>query len=158
MGVAKELHDKEYIKLKIHPALTSYLLRYFFFALVVGVLVIAGVRFFPAEQMRLPCAGGLLIFFVMLVSEFSRRTTVYYITNKRVVVEQGAIRQMTQSVMYHQIADVKLVQGILQRLMHQGDVYLNVRGGRKTEVKLENVFRPKKIKRIVEEEWEKSHA
>lgn len=76
------------------------------------------------------------------------KNTVYYLTDRRIIIQTGAVDQQTQTVYYKDIRNADLRIGIVDRLLGVGDIYLDtgdyhVRKGRqvadyKTFLDIEN--------------------
>ena len=152
MGIKKELHEGEEIHFVVHPGLSNYLVYYttgIFIPIISGVVSV----FFIREYITQLLAVGMFLGFIILTeAEYWRRTKTYYITNKRVIQEEGWINKKIMSAVYRNIADVTLKQTIIQRIFNTGDVLLNTKGGRSSEIVLKGVRWPRKIRNKIEEE------
>lgn len=57
------------------------------------------------------------------------KNTTYYITNHRIIIQNGFFAINEASIFYKDLRDVKLKIGIFNKFSHTGDILLNATGG-----------------------------
>lgn len=57
------------------------------------------------------------------------KNTTYYITNHRIIIQNGFFAINETSIFYKDLRDVKLKIGIFNKFSHTGDILLNATGG-----------------------------
>ena len=137
MSISEELHVHEKILKEITPS------RWAFFGLyLIGILFII---FFGL---------GLII---ILFTELRRRGTKYYLTDKRIIYEYKFLKRITSSALYEKVQDVHFTQGIIERIIGIGTIYINTAGSSYIEITLRGIPNPFPIKRLIEAQMMKKH-
>ncbi|MBI2056995.1 PH domain-containing protein [Candidatus Pacearchaeota archaeon] len=123
MTIKDDLQTGEKIELQVHPSPWSYFWKY-----------ILGWFLFVV---------GLFIF------EWSRRSTNYSVTNKRIIYEYTFMSRKMTSINYSNIRDIHLRQSFTQRIFNIGDIYIDTSGSSGTEMVIKGIKNPREFKRKI---------
>lgn len=83
------------------------------------------------------------------VPEIIRRSTNYYITNKRIIYEYTFMSRKITSINYSNIRDIHLRQSFTQRIFNIGDIYIDTSGSSGTEMIIKGIKNPRDFKRKI---------
>jgi membrane protein YdbS with pleckstrin-like domain len=116
----------------IHPSLVTVMFVYGIGSIILLVLTLAfaiasvSPSISPA-LIGLVLSGCLLIacLIVFIVRTVQHLTTTYIITDRRVFLESGVIHQAHKSIQLGNIKDITLKQGLLQKLVGMGNVFVH---------------------------------
>ena len=89
--------------------------------------------------------GLLLFLLVLLMWWLWCESTIYKITNLRVVEQTGILSLNTNEVRHVDIRNVKMNQGIFQRICGTGSVAISSAGQSDIELTMRNIEEPEKI-------------
>ena len=109
----------------------------------------------PLDSFSTYVIGGILILIVIgipliIVSELMRRGHKYYLTNERIIHQYVFLSKKTSTVFYDKVQDVRLTQGLIERIFGLGKIHVNTAGTHTTEIVFKGVKNPAEIKRIIE--------
>jgi len=90
----------------------------------------------------LACGLGLVL---LLIWWLWCQSTIYKITNLRVVEQTGILSRNTNEVRHVDVRNVKMNQGIFQRIYGTGSVAVSSAGQSDIELTMKNIENPKKI-------------
>ncbi|MBQ8131781.1 MAG: PH domain-containing protein [Bacilli bacterium] len=65
----------------------------------------------------------------MLTANKKWENTEYYVTDKRIIIKNGLFASNFQTIYYKEITGVDLKRGLIDQMLHVGDVYLNLNDG-----------------------------
>ena len=117
MTITEEMHAGEKIIKTLKPSPWGYFWGYV--AGVVWILILWELYW------------GLVVFLgwigvvIILLTELSRRGTTYYVTNKRVIYEFTLLVRKITSTVYGRIQDLHTTQGIIDRIVGTGKIWIN---------------------------------
>ena len=94
--------------------------------------------------------GAIIGIPLIILAEFVRRGTKYYITDKRVIHQFTFLSRKTHSALYYKIQDIHFTQGIIERLFGLGKVHINTAGTHLIEIVFKGVQDPITVKRLIE--------
>ena len=106
----------------------------------------------PLLARRVVLIIGLSAFFF---AEISRKMVRYEITPEKMIITHGVIRQRKKSVHFNPLGfvpDINVHQGVLQRLLNYGDVFIEGSGQHLLEIK--EVSSPHRVLKILEDRIE----
>lgn len=83
--------------------------------------------------------GSLLVFLMALFTHYSSR---FLISNMRVIRRDGLLDKHLAQVPYRNLQNVKVKKRMTQRFVDIGDIHLDVAGGPKVEIVMENLPDP----------------
>ena len=89
--------------------------------------------------------GLLLFLLVLLIWWLWCQSTLYEITNLRVVEKTGILSRNTNEVRHVDVRNVKMNQGIFQRILGTGSVAISSAGQSDIELTMRNIEEPEKI-------------
>jgi len=98
----------------------------------------------------LPLLLGVLI---IIWKEMERRSTLYIVTDRRVMKETGLLGKNTNSTIYKKITDVRSSQSAVQRLLGIGNIAINTAGGEGPEIVLRGIGDMPGVKKTIEQAW-----
>jgi len=150
-------NQKEKILLSIKRSRKAFLTEY----TCAGFLfIMLWIQNFNGIQLR-----PILTYFVMGVaslavvsaeaSRFIKKR--YKITNKKMIITEGLIKEKTKNVHFHPLGfvpDINVKQSRLQKILNYGTIY--VKGGSENAFEIEDVNKPRKILKIIEDLVEKN--
>lgn len=93
----------------------------------------------------------------LISAEIARLFTSYTITDKKVIITKGFIKQQTKSIHFIPLGfvpEINLKQGRIQRLLDVGTVFIHSSGENSFEIK--DVDEPQRILELIEELIEKN--
>lgn len=77
------------------------------------------------------------------------KNTMYYVTDKRIIIQTGFLDRELQTVYYKDIRDVNLRVGLLDKLLHVGDIHFDMghidRKGRSLTKAFLDVEKPQEV-------------
>lgn len=104
--------------------------------------------------------GAALICLPWLVAVHIRRMRIEFtVTDRRIVIKVGVLRQSSSEILLRTIEDVRVDQGIVDRLYNRGTLILTRTGGVQTDLKM--VPDPREFRRQVRigiETFQLSHS
>lgn len=165
MGKKWLLEDEE-ILIERRPKWITYIFGYLF-----GLIFIAGAIVIPIVfdsgnwtdkvsgiQIRYAATIGLILFglLVMLAGDLDRRKTIYYITNHRVRKVKGIISKKENDIPLNKITNIRITQGIIERIFGFGDVHVDTAGGEDAIIVLDNLANPREVYNVLFERTEKA--
>ncbi len=119
-----------------------------------GLILLGGVGFFYLQQVPLmPFLRNLAIgagLFALAYGEISRLFLCYVISESKISIIKGIIKQSRKNVNYHPLAfvpDISMKQSHLQRLLNYGTVFIE---SGSTSIEIKDVDRPKEVMELVE--------
>ena len=128
---AKDLMEGEQIVRRAHVAWVIYLP-----ALLVGALAVAATGFLLAQGPNLRdtarIAGpllGLYALFLALNAWVRRGSARFAVTNKRVFIRYGLVRQRSTEILLSQVEGISVTQGFWARMFDYGTVVIEGTGG-----------------------------
>jgi uncharacterized membrane protein YdbT with pleckstrin-like domain len=130
---------KEGVLMLKNPSAWNFLSDWFGAAVLI-VAGLAGLRVHPAFGVL--ALVGLLFAFVKAVL---LNTTVYLVTDKRVIVKKGLISQHVSEVRISDIRGVNLRQGIWHRIIGIGDLVIGTAATAEAEIVIRGVGSPKSV-------------
>lgn len=125
-----------------------------------GLLLLGLTGYARLQEINLP--SWLWYFFLGLglsiasIGEIARLFNYYEITNSKLIIVKGIIKQKKKNVNYHPLAfvpDISMAQGRVQRFLNFGTVYVDS-GSASFEIK--DVDRPKEVMELIESLIEKT--
>ncbi len=149
-----EKDDK--ILMVLRPSRKAYSIEYacsFFLLLLLGALFLKGVA--VVNSISYLVSGLALV--ALLSAEIARLLSTYTITQQKVIITKGFIKQQTKSVHFIPLGfvpEINLKQGRLQRLLNYGTVFIHGSGENSFEIK--DVDDPQRILELIEELIEKN--
>ena len=90
--------------------------------------------------------------FSFLSAEISRQMLRYIITNSKLIVIQGFIKQLKTNVYFHPLGfvpDINVKQNRTQRILNYGTIF--VKGGSQNSFELVDIDRPHEIMQLIED-------
>ncbi len=153
MGEDWLLQNEKILK-KRKPKWITYLWGYIF-----GIILIAGAIaitiYFDSSNWKNKIGGieiryaatiGLILFglLTILLSELDRRKTTYYVTNQRVRKVKGVFSKKENNIPLNKVTNIKISQGIIERIFGYGDVSIDTAGEDATII-LDNLDDPRDI-------------
>ena len=94
-----------------------------------------------------------LLFFSLIWTYLSWRSTYYILTNKRVMIKSGVISKKNVYMHFNKIQDITVTQGFVQRISSSGDI--EIFGGRdKTSLILTNIPNPDDFENLMNQKIE----
>jgi len=94
-----------------------------------------------------------LLFFSLIWTYLSWRSTCYILTNKRVMIKSGVISKKNVYMHFNKIQDITVTQGFVQRISSSGDI--EIFGGRdKTSLILNNIPNPDDFENLINQKIE----
>ena len=84
--------------------------------------------------------------------------TKYQVKDDRLLIEKGFFKTVSDETLIYRIIDIKLERTLGQKFFGTGTICLRVRGEADTDIHLENVKRPKKLKDVLSHLIENSRA
>lgn len=133
----------------------AYLIEYlcgFSLLGLVGYSYLQGINLTPLTKYFLLGAG----LSITSVGEIARLFHRYKITNSKLIIIKGIIKQRKKNVNYHPLAfvpDISMKQGRIQRLLNFGTVFVEA-GASSFEIK--DIDRPRQVMELVESLIEKT--
>lgn len=122
--------------------------------LIVSVLIL--LPFFLIYPLFREGWPGILAFGLLLIAGIivllriyiTYYFTAFITTNFRVIdIEQkGFLNRLVSEIIYKQISDVNYKsKGLLNSILHHGDIYINIKGKQRTKIKLIGIKNPETI-------------
>ena len=142
MTLQEELHPHEKIIKVLKPSFWGYFWFYVFGLL----LIIIPYKMYHDLAFFFGPVGVIFI----LWTELRRRGTTYYISNKRLIYELKFITRNISSTVYPRIQDLRMTQGIIDRIVGTGKIWINTAGTVSVEMMWRGVTSPIDIKRLIE--------
>jgi uncharacterized membrane protein YdbT with pleckstrin-like domain len=122
----------------------------------VGVLVILG---FLADNLGTGVLIAVVIAALTLVIGYFRRiSTKYLITTQRLRISRGILRKKVQETRLERVQNVNYEQGVLDRILHVGNVDFDTAGTDDSEFRFEWVNNPEGVVRAVDQAVEEARA
>ena len=90
--------------------------------------------------------------FSFLSAEISRQMLRYIITNSKLIVIEGLIKQLKTNVYFHPLGfvpDINVRQNRIQRILNYGTIF--VKGGSQNSFELLDIDRPHEIMQLIED-------
>ncbi len=115
---------------------------------VVGNWLLGGFWFFDA-QLFLTISAGIMLWAVLYVWFYAKKSHAYAFTTKRVIVHEGWLSTKTTSVDYSRISDVQVREGWFEKII-SGVGSLTISNSGDNEVVLKNVDKPYELKKILD--------
>ena len=84
--------------------------------------------------------------------------TKYRVQDDRLMLEKGFFKTISDETLIYRIIDIKLERTLGQKLCGTGTICLRVRGESDTDIHLENIKRPKKVKQVLSHLIEQTRA
>lgn len=155
----KLLSDDETVVLETHPHWKTLVLP------VIALLAVLGVAGYVYAQVSDSIAHwvivgvALLLVIVFALVPFLRwRTTLFVMTNKRVVVRSGILSRTGRDIPLTRVNDVTFTHNLLERLLRCGTLVVESAGER-GQVQLTDIPKVEQVQRTLYEQVEKaSHA
>ena len=103
----------------------------------------------------LPILRNMVVFLAVLfilTPEFMRMITRYKVTDEKIIIIHGVIKQAKKNVYFHPLAfvpDLNIHQSRVQRFLGVGTVYLKAGGGDNT-FEIKDVSNPNKVLSLIE--------
>ena len=152
----KLLSDDETIVLETHPHWKTLVLPVLELLVVLGVVgfLVAVVGDRVAQYVSVGTAFILVV--VFFVVPFLRwRTTLFVLTNKRVVVRTGILSRTGRDIPLSRVNDVTFTHNLLERMLRCGTLVVESAGER-GQVQLTDVPRVEQVQRTLYELVEKA--
>jgi membrane protein YdbS with pleckstrin-like domain len=125
--------------------------------LLVGIAVmVEGYRGDLSSGVAMPVAGafGVLALVVALPAFVRRSSSVFAVTNKRVVVKVGLIRRHSTEILLRQVEGITVDQGIMGRILDFGTIVIEGTGSDRTPYR--GIGAPLKFRLAVQEQIDNS--
>ncbi len=129
----------------------AYLLEY-----ICGFFLLFSMFFFSWKGIHFP---PVVVYFILTISlfallsaEWSRSLMRYKITNSKIIVINGYIKQNKKNVYFHPLSyvpDINVKQTRWQRMMNYGTIYF--RGSEEAQFEIKDIDRPHAIIKMIEE-------
>lgn len=153
-GENNEEEEEKVIKL-LRKSRKAFLIEYgcgIFLLVLLAAVYLKGIPLKPVV--------GRFVFGLALVAlasgEMNRWFYYYKITNKKIVIIKGIIKQTKKNINYHPLAfvpEIGMKQGRIQRLLNYGTVFVES-GGNSFEIR--DVDSPKEVMELIESLIEKT--
>lgn len=98
----------------------------FFIATMIGTGSFSSMMFFIIPFFAFHLAPVWIWISHILTANRKWKNTKYYITDKRIIIQNGFIAENYQTIYYKDIKNVRLHVGIIDKLLGVGDVYLDM--------------------------------
>lgn len=99
----------------------------------------------PREFAPVAAAAALPVLAWLLAVHVRRRASEFAITNRRLIVKQGVLRQTSFETMLSKVEGIQVHQGLLDRMLDCGTLVFTGTGGQHTEFK--NIAAPLEFRR-----------
>lgn len=160
----KWLLKDEKILIKRRPKFITYIFGYIFGVLLIAAAVILPIVFSSGNwtkkvsgiQIRFAATIviALLGLIVMLAGHLDRKKTIYYVTNHRVRKVKGIISKKENDIPLNKVTNIRISQGIIERIFGFGDVHVDTAGGEDATIVLDNINNPRELYNILFEQTE----
>ncbi len=133
------LVEGENVIIKTKPKKSAFILNRVFTMMPIALIWLTIDSFFIFNIMNVETPKAMLLFFVPFfalhlmpvwiwlggVITASRRwkNTTYYVTDKRIIIENGFIAGNFQTLYYKDISNINLKIGIIDKILGVGDIY-----------------------------------
>ena len=126
---------------------------------VASVLVLLGALGLRDSQVSsswvpLGMLGGL----AWLHAFWRRNSRRYRITHRVAVSERGVVSRSVCELRLSEVSEIELEQGVLERLMGVGSLYLNTGDRRRMEIEFEGIREPDRVMGLVAEHAMRRHS
>jgi membrane protein YdbS with pleckstrin-like domain len=125
--------------------------------LAIGIaLMVEAYRGDIQSGVGMPAAGAFLVFALLAAvpALVRRRSSVYAVTNKRVVVKVGLIRRHSTEILLRQVEGITVDQGIFGRIFDYGTIVIEGTGSDRTPYR--GIGAPLKFRLAVQEQIDNS--
>lgn len=144
------LVEGENLILETKPKKSAFMLNKILTMMPIALLWLAFDSFFIIMMFQTETPSGILFFIVpffalhlmpvwiwlgnVLTANRKWKNTTYYVTDKRIIIENGFVAGNYQTIYYKDIKNVRINIGIIDKLLGVGDIYFD------TEVPGVNAF------------------
>ena len=88
---------------------------------------------------------------IIVITELVRRGNTYYITDRRTIHDFRFLKRDFSSTSYDKIQDLRITQGIIERMVGIGTIHINTAGTTFIEIRFKGISNPFSVKRTIEE-------
>ncbi|MDP3989579.1 MAG: PH domain-containing protein [archaeon] len=146
------MEEKEQVLKILRKTRKAYLPEYFCGVVILLMILLANTRGVAIPDVIL-YTGLFVGFFAVSFAELSRLVTRYKITNTKLVVIDGIIKQHKKTVYFGSLAyvpDLNVNQNRIGRILNYGSVYLRSAGVQESTFDIKDVNSPLKILSLIE--------
>lgn len=139
------------LPLSLKKSRKAYFIEYSCGFILLLILLVIKLKGWNAPQTMIYYIGGIGIFAIGY-AEFARSITRYKITESKIIIAHGFIKQDKKNVYYQPLGyviDLNVKQKHLQRILNYGTVYLKAGGESSFEIK--DVDRPQRVLELIEQ-------
>lgn len=131
----------EQILLQLKPKKNAFILNKILGMLPVAIIWLAFDSIFIVNAFSVPM-GGMSLFLMLfmllhlmpvwiwlgnaITANRRWKNTMYYVTDRRIIIQSGFLDRELQTVYYKEIRDVNLRVGLLDKLLAVGDIHFDV--------------------------------
>lgn len=136
-------------------AFKYYLVMFISLVLAVSILLVGPIKNYTDVEnsvvgLSLDVVVAILFFFIaflcLIGGELKRLTTLYLITDNKIVRKDGILSKRTQMVPYTQFKSVDLHQNLLERMLHIGTLEIDTG---EDIIKIETISHPNKLQELL---------
>ena len=142
-----EVEEKENVLLKLKKSRKAFLPEYFCAAFLLLVLIFSYLTHFNLNKNITSLFIAISVFSIAL-AEISRLSTRYTITETKIVIVHGFIKQSKKNIYFHSLAnvpDINTIQTHWQRIVDYGKILFHAGGGLGESFELNEINNPKKV-------------
>jgi uncharacterized membrane protein YdbT with pleckstrin-like domain len=97
--------------------------------------------------------SAVIIAGVLLIGWLRRISTVYTVTDRRIIIRRGILSRREQEAHIDRVQNVNMVQTPLDRLFHVGTLDFDTAGSDDSDFKFRGVAEPEKLRARINEEY-----
>ena len=145
------MHDTEEELMTLRKSRKAFLLEYGCAILIIISLLFLLLRGVTMKPFLVYLALGLALF-AIIYAEINRELVRYKITQSKLIIVTGIIKQSKKNVYWHPLGfvpDINLKQGRIQRILDYGTIFIASGGDNSLEIK--DVNNPHHIMEFIEE-------
>jgi len=149
------LSANEHVVLHLHPHWKQMILPYALLVVVVAGLIAAWIGIGTGIWfLILGVIGLVLVVWLTLIPYIKWRSTHFVVTNEKVITRSGIFRVHTENISLDRITDVKMDQGLVQRILgcgklslasageHGPDMFNNIPNIQRVVIQMEDLINP----------------